>query len=226
MSTKVSKIKAFKDGVWQDITKVHDGSGYKNFRGVYSGGVWYELDTGITLQSYDVAYFEGSDGNWTTARDQVTANDYSGGNSINIQNHLYYTGVSNVYIIERTIFKLDTSSITSGYTSAVITFNITSYDSDHSNYVYIQKHTDYNGSDTDYDAFDKTLFTTNYGDGNVNSDGSVSITLNSDFITDAENNNVLNIGIRNSLDYENTAPTSVEPKYYDNTNDLIEIEFS
>lgn len=45
MSIKVDQIKVYKDGAWQDITKVHDGSAYQNFRGVYSGGYWYELST-------------------------------------------------------------------------------------------------------------------------------------------------------------------------------------
>ena len=42
MSTKARQIKVYKNGAWQDITKVYS-SGWKNFRGVYANGVWYEL---------------------------------------------------------------------------------------------------------------------------------------------------------------------------------------
>jgi len=61
MSTKVSQIKTYKNGAWQDITKVHDGSGWKNFRGVYSGGVWYELSTCQLWNIVDECYVQDSD---------------------------------------------------------------------------------------------------------------------------------------------------------------------
>src|SRR6056297_142320 len=116
MSTKVSQIKTYKNGSWQDITKVYDGSGWKNFRGVYSDGVWYELQSEANLTNLQLIDIDNSNG--SSLSDLQTNN----GNEDLSTDNTIHPRYNDFPILARAFLDYDTSEYTN-IKSAKVFFN-------------------------------------------------------------------------------------------------------
>ena len=166
---------------------------------------------------------------WSNAVNETTADDTGSGTTVAATE--YWSGEEYDFLLIRQLYKFDTSSVTSETQSAKLHFYVsTDYDNNIGATFYAQKHENYDGSVTNSD-FDIAYFTTDYGSGVAYDDGTlgyrkVEISLNSDFLNDANNNDTLSIGIRHQKDYNEVAPTNQEYGIYPSNSKSVYIEFT